>query len=110
MNWSIVNWLIRYEKCFIYEIYPQSETPHLTQIAQLNFDPFEDYPALLLPGTVIWYNVYDDRMVFRVWDYRLDHSICFSVESDLPGFKFDLEVYFILSKAKKKASNSFVGR
>jgi len=68
------------KNCSVYEIYPQSETPHLTQIANLDFDPSQRYlAAFLLPGTVIWYTFYGNRIVFRVWDYRLNHSISFSV-------------------------------
>ena len=96
----------------VYEIYPQSETPCLTQIAHLDFDLTKNRPALLLPCTVISYDFldYDDSIVvFRVWDYRLNHSISFSVDVDVSMFKSDLKVYFILSKALKSVSNSFVG-
>ena len=89
------------ENCSVYEIYPQSETPHLTQIAHLDFNPDEDPPAYLLPGTVIWHTSYHDRIVSRVWDYRLNHSTCFSVDVDVEKFEHDIDVYFILSKALK---------
>ena len=107
----MVNWAFRYKNCSVYEIYPQSETPHLTQIAYLNFDPSKDPPAHLLPATVVWYGFYEDnRIVFRVWDYRLNHSISFSVDVDVDIFERNLEVYFILSETPKLASNSFVNR
>jgi hypothetical protein len=59
----------RYEYCSVYEICPQSGTPHLTKVAHLDFDPIiKDPPAYLLPGKVIWFRFYEDRIVFRVWD------------------------------------------
>jgi hypothetical protein len=95
----------RYVNCSVYEIYSQSETPHLTQIAHLDFDPSKNPRAHLLPGTVVWNYFYDDRIVFRVWDYRLNHSITFFVDVDVDRFNSNLEVY--LSIALKLASNSF---
>ena len=77
--------------------------PRLTQIAHLDFDvPMSTY---LLPGTVIWCYPVLDRTVYKVWDYRLNHSISFSVFRS-----YKSEVCFILSKALKLASKSFVGR
>jgi hypothetical protein len=77
--------------------------PHLTKITHLHFDPNEDSPAhLLLPGTVISFCFYEDRIVFRVWDYRLNHSVSFSVDFD--AYDFDLEVNFILHNAPKLSS------
>ena len=99
----------RYQYCYVYEIYPQSETPHLTKIAHLDVGPSrgEDAPVHLLPGTVIWFNFHNDSVVCRVWDYRLNHSINFSVEVDVESRP---EVDFILFKVLKLASNSSVGR
>jgi len=88
----------RCENCFVHEIYPQSETPHLTQIAHLDFDPTKNLGLHLLPGTVIWFGYYEDRIVFWVWDYRLNHSTSFSVDVDVNKFETDFEVYFILLK------------
>ena len=96
-----------FRRCFVYEIYPQSETPHLTQIAHLDFNPIEDSSVHLLPGRVIWYDLHKDRVVFRVWDYRLNHSISFSVDVEVERYDIELEVYLILSKVLKLASNSF---
>ena len=87
----------RSENCFVHEIYPQSETPHLTQIARLDFD-LKNLGSYLLPGTVIWFGYYEDRIVFRVWDYRLNHSISFSVDVDVGEFRTDFEVLFIFPK------------
>jgi hypothetical protein len=81
-----------YEYCSVYEIYPQSETPHLTKVAHLDFDPTKDPPAYLLPGKVIWFGFYEDRIVFRVWDYQLNQSISFSVDFDVDEFKSEIEV------------------
>ena len=85
---------------------PQSETPHLIQIAHLDFGPFGNPPAFLSPGTVIWYDIYDDGIIFRVWDYRLNHSIKFSVDVGVEPveFKYNFEVYYILFKALKLAN------
>ena len=100
--WSILNLLFRYSyrNCTIFEIYPENETPTLTQIAHLDIDHSKYLQVCLLPGTVIWHVLYEDIIVFRVWDYRLNHSISFSVDvdSDVDKFDHDLKVYFIFSK------------
>jgi hypothetical protein len=94
----------RYGDCSVYEIYPQSETPQLTQIAHLDFYRTSDSSACLLPGTVIWYDFYEDRIVFRVWDYRLNHSIIFSADFDgYYQFANPKVYYLIISKALKLA-------
>ena len=31
-------YLFRYEECFVYEIYPQSENPRLIEVAYLDYD------------------------------------------------------------------------
>ena len=99
MYWSMVNsFFFRYENCSVYEIYPESETPHLTKIAHLDFEHTKYSPAHLLPEMVIWYGSYEDKVVFRIWDYRLNHSITFSVAD---FFSFRPEVYFIFSKRLK---------
>jgi hypothetical protein len=67
----------------VYDIYPQSETPHLIQIAQVDFESTMD--LFLLPGKVIWYETHENKTIdFRVWDYRLplNRSISFSVDVD----------------------------
>ena len=91
------------ENYLIYEIYPQSETPHLTQIAHfdIDIDHPEDPSFHLLPDTIIWYDFYEDRIVFWVWDYRLNHSISFFVDFDVDKFEYKLEVYSILSRVLK---------
>ena len=77
----------------IYEFYPESETPTLTQVAHLDLNRSKISGVCLLPGTVIWNIIYSDGIVFRVWDYRLNHSISFSV--DVENLHFELKVYFI---------------
>jgi hypothetical protein len=49
----------------------------------------------MIPGAVlvVWYSVYSDRMVFWVWDYRLNHSISFSVDVELKDSNIFPEVY-----------------
>ena len=112
LYWSMVNLFFRYtgQNCSIYEIYPESETPNLTQIAHLDLDPSKSPGVCLLPGTVIWHDLYRDRIVFRVWDYRLNHSISFSVDVDVDNFDFDLKVYFNLLKHSNWPLTLFVGR
>jgi hypothetical protein len=80
----------RYSNCTVYEIYPQSETPQLIQIAQLDFNPSMDLPAVLLPDRVIWYGFYDGRVVFRVWDFRGNYSISFSANVKQLGCNFEV--------------------
>ena len=93
------------DTCSVYEIYPQSEAPGLTRIAHLDFDRPHLGRTYVLPETVIWHYCFIDGSDFRVWDYRLNHSISFSVVEYLDS---EPEVYFILSKGLKLASNSFV--
>jgi len=80
------------KSCSVYEIYPQSKTPHVTQIAHLDFNTSEVPLADLLPGVVIWYSFYRDRIVFRVWDYRLNHSISFSANVSTGKFGSSVKV------------------
>ena len=92
----MVNPFFRFENCFVYEIYPQSEKPHLTKVAHLEYDQNDSPSAYLLPGTVIFYELYRDRIAFWVWDYRLNHSISFSVVVVVD----ELEVNLILKALK----------
>ena len=58
-------YLFRYEDCFVYEIYPQSENPRLTEVAHLDYDEDNNPSAhLLLSGTVIFYDFHSDRIVY----------------------------------------------
>ena len=93
----------------IFEIYPQSETPLLTQIAHVDWFTEED-PAHLLPDTLIFRVFHEDRIVFRVVDYRTKYSTRFSVDVSVKmiGFKPNVEVFFVLSKMLKLASNYWV--
>ena len=96
--------------CSVYEIYPQSETPHITLIAHLGLDPSNDPQVHLLPDTLIWFGFNEDRdhIVFRVWDYRLNHSISFTVDVSDSDYDSGFRVYFNLSKVPKFFSNPFV--
>ena len=87
------------EHLSIFEIYPQSEIPVLTQIAHLHWNPSEEVPADLLPETVICRVQHDDRIVFRVVDYRTNYSTFFSVDVDAKRSD-RVKVNFILSKRR----------
>jgi hypothetical protein len=52
----------------------------------------------ILPGTItaIWYIFFGDRIVFRVWDYRQNTSISFSVDLELNNMENYPEVYFLI--------------
>ena len=71
----------------------------LTQIAHLDWNPSEEVPADLLPETVICRVQHDDRIVFRVVDYRTNYSTCFSVDVDAKRSD-RVKVNFILSKRR----------
>jgi len=61
-----------------------NETPQVIQIAHLDSDPSMDPPAHLLPEKVICYDIYEDRrIVFRVWDFLVNHTISFSAKVDV---------------------------
>jgi hypothetical protein len=107
----MVNSFFSRDNCSVYEIYPQHETPHLSRIAHLDLDPPKEPLARLLPDVVIWFgfNGGSDKIVFRVWDYRLNHSISFTVDLFV-HYEDDLDVCFILSEALKLAFSSFFGR
>ena len=84
-----MNLFFKYRNCTVYEFFPQSETPELTLIAHLDYDLSTDLRVCILPGTVtvIWYCVYGDRIVFMVWDYRLNHSMSFTVDVVVKNFE-----------------------
>ena len=97
----------------VYEIYPQSDMPHLTQIAHLSFNHVDN--RYLLPGKVIWYRRSEEGMVFRVWDYRVNHSTSFSLRVGIAYSVADysagviqgmrqIEVHFTPPKALEFAS------
>ena len=94
----------------IFEIYPQSEIPQLTQIAHLDWFSEEEVPGHLLPDTLICHVFRKDRIVFRVVDYRTDYSTCFSMDVDVYGIGSNYEVFFVLSKTLNLDSNYLLGR
>ena len=95
----------------VFEIYPQSEIPRITQVACLDYFPSEDL-AYLLPNAVLCGVFYEDRIVFRVVDFRTKYSASFSADVDVKriGSKSDFEVFFILFKTLKLVSNYLLGR
>ena len=74
------------DACSVYEIYPQSEIPHLIRTAHLVVfnRPICTY---LLLGTVIWRYFVMDRIVLNVWDYQLNHSITFAIDKYFDDYK-----------------------
>ena len=84
----------------------------MTQIAHLDWSPGDEEPAHLLPDILICRVFYEGRIVFRVVDYRTKYTTCFSADVNFPGraFKHVVEVFFVLSKALKLASNYLLGR
>ena len=101
-----------FDSLSIFEIYPQSETPLLTQIAHLDWLFSKAEPAHLLPDTLICRLFYGDRIVFRVVNYRTNHSTSFSADvvSDVINGKLDVEVFCVLSKTLKLGSNHLLSR
>ena len=83
----------------IFEIYPQSEIPRLTQIAHLDwFFPSEEDPVHLLPDTLIFRVFHANRIIFRVVNYRTNYSTWFSADVDVKiTSKYDIEVVFFCS-------------
>ena len=96
----------RGKACTVYEIYPESEMPHLIPVAHFDYDSSNsDILAHLLPGTVIWFRFYinPSRIAFNIWDYRLNYSASFSVDLEVVNCtsNYKTKVYFNLSKALK---------
>ena len=71
----------------------------LTQIAHHDLErfSFEESPPLLLPNTLIRSVPYDDRIVFRIVDYRTNYSTCFSADIDVKRIGGPVRVFFVLS-------------
>ena len=94
----------------VFEMNPQSKIPLLTQIANINWFPFEEERPHLLPDTLIFRVFHVDRIVFRVVDYRTNHSTCFSSTcfSEV-NVIHDVKVFFV-SKTLKLASSYSLGR
>jgi hypothetical protein len=70
----------------------------LTQIAHLDWFCSEDQ-LHLLPDALIFPAFYEDRICFRVLDYRTNYSTCFSVDVgvEIMDSEYDIEVFFFLS-------------
>jgi hypothetical protein len=81
----------------IFEIYPQSEIPLLTEIYLHRFPSEDAAHWQLLPDTLLFRAIHEDRIVFRVVDYRTNYSTCFSVDVELKNIislNRDVEVIF----------------
>ncbi|KAF8801190.1 hypothetical protein BYT27DRAFT_7342089 [Phlegmacium glaucopus] len=89
---GLVIFLLRRYKnnCSCYEIYPQSETPQLTQIAHLDF-AYSRY-RYILSDNIIWYTPLPHEIIFRVWDYRLNASVSFTAEVDVAKVDYNMRV------------------
>lgn len=65
----------------------------------MEFDLASALQARVLSGTftAVWAIFYRDRIIFRVLDYRLNHSISFIVDVESISFDWDNypEVYFL---------------
>ena len=85
------------DRLSIFEIYPQSEMPLLNQIAHLDWVSSEEDPAHLLPDILICRIFQTDKIVFRVVNYRTNHSTSFSANVDVTRVgstgKHDVEVF-----------------
>ena len=93
----------------IFEIYPQSEKPQLTQIAHLDWFSFEEDSPNLLPDTLIYHAFHEHRIVFRIVNYRTNYSTSFPADIDAKKIG-PIEVIFILFKTWKLASNYLLRR
>jgi hypothetical protein len=82
----------------------------LTQIAHLDWISSEESPDHFLPNTLIRSVRYDDRIVFRVLDYRTDYSTSFSADVDVKTNGGFVRVFFVLSKTLKLDPNYLLGR
>ena len=108
---SIFNPFFRSDDFSIFEIYPQNEIPLLTRIAHLDFF-LGEYPAHLLPDTLICPILHEDKIAFRVVDYRTNYSICISTNINVENVEseLDIKVFFVLSKTLKLVSNHILAR
>ena len=107
---SIFNFFsFSYKHLSIFEIYPQSEIPLLTQIAHLKWNPFEEVLVHFLPDTLIC-RIRDDKTVFKVVNFRTNYSTCFTADVDTKKSCYSAKVFFVLSKILELASNYLLGR
>ena len=102
---------VSFDHLSIFEIYPESEIPLLTEIAKLDWFSSEEDPIHLLPDILIFRVFHVDRIVFRVVNYRTSYSTWFSADVDVKiNSKYDVEVFFVLSKTLILASNFLLDR
>ena len=62
----------------IFEVYPQSEIPLITQIAHINWHYHRERVAHFLPDILVFRASIKNRIDFRVVDYRTNYSTSFS--------------------------------
>ena len=98
------------DRLAIFEIYPQSEIPLLTEIGHIVlFSEAREKVAHVLPDTVIFRHDVDDRIVFRIVDYRTNYSTSFSTDSEDDINKIgSVKVFFVPSKTLNLASNYYL--
>ena len=89
------------DRLAIFEIYPQSEVPLLTEIGHVDLFS-EEEAAHLLPDIVICRRDVDDRIVFRVVNYRTNYSTCFSTDDDVNASEIDSVKVFCVSSKRFK--------
>ena len=82
----------------VFEIYPRSELPLITQIAHLDWFSLEESPKHLLPDSLIYQSFHEDMIVFRVVNYRTNYSACFSVHVDAIDIELEVEVFLFFSR------------
>jgi len=71
-----------------------NERPPLTEIAHIDWDASQEQPVYLLPDTVVCRKIHDDRIVFRIVNYRRNYSTRFSpdVEAKRPEYMYEYDV------------------
>ena len=83
---------------YLHEIYPQSETPQLVQIANIDIDyrpgVYHSRRQYLSPDKVICHIFHDSKTILRVWDYRLNASVSFMTPVDVKDANFSEVIHF----------------
>ena len=87
----------------IFEVYPQSEIPLITQIAHINWHYHRERVAFFLPDILVFRVSIKNRIDFRVVDYRTNCSTSFSAtffSSELDGEleSFNFKVFFFFQR------------
>jgi hypothetical protein len=53
----------------------------------------------VLPNKVVWCERHGDRIIFRVWDYQLNHSINFTADFEIEKLGYGIQVNLNLFKS-----------